>query len=131
MRELAVDDDAPRGAGNVIPRGELAEDAVDVREGAGQFRAPVGIGEAGGGALNGGCADNADVQDRRARREQQKDDQAIRFISELVAGRGLIGADATGGDVGDEIVLGAHRRSGQAPQHADLADVRQQVGDGP
>ena len=37
------DDDAPDGAGDVLPHGEVREDAIDLREGATQLRAPVGV----------------------------------------------------------------------------------------
>src|SRR6185295_10090112 len=50
---------------------------------------------------------------------------------ELPPRRGLLGADAAGGDVGLEVVLAAHGRAGQPAEHGELADVREGVGDRP
>jgi hypothetical protein len=49
---------------------------------------------------------------------------------EFAAGCGLVEADASGGDVGFEIVFAFDRGAGQAAEHGDLADVREGVGDG-
>ena len=42
----------------------------------------------------------------------------------------MLEADAAGGDFGLEIILALHRGAGQAPEHGDLADVSERVGDG-
>ncbi len=41
----------------------------------------------------------------------------------------MVGADAAGGDVGFEIVLAKDGRASETPEHGDLADMIQRVGD--
>src|SRR5207253_3441080 len=52
-------------------------------------------------------------------------------LVELPTRRGLLGADPPRDDVGSQIVFAANRRTRHPPQHGDLADVRQCVGDRP
>src|SRR5205814_5644927 len=45
-------------------------------------------------------------------------------------GRSLFQADAAGDDVRPEVAFAANGRAGEAPEHGDLADVRERVRDG-
>ena len=47
VRELAIDDDAPRRAGNVGPLHERRDQAVDLGECGGELRPAIGISESG------------------------------------------------------------------------------------
>ncbi len=65
MGELAVDDDAPGGAGHVAAFHEVAEQPVDIVECGGQLRAALRIGEPRGrGRSAGGVCDDGSEQDR-------------------------------------------------------------------
>src|SRR5215467_6575028 len=48
---------------------------------------------------------------------------------EFALGRGLVCTDFPSCDVGHEIILAFHRYPGHPPQHRELSDVRQRVGD--
>ena len=68
----------------------------------------------------------------KARRAQAGDGpttagQALSLV-ELPNRHSLIGAHSSGDDVCLMIVLSAHRRPGQAPQHRNLPDVRERIG---
>src|SRR5207245_9357404 len=49
---------------------------------------------------------------------------------EFTLGSGLLRADASGGNVGFEVVFTVDGRARKAPEHGDLPDVIQRVGDG-
>src|SRR5258705_2335842 len=54
---------------------------------------------------------------------------SVPTLVELPARRRLLGADASGHDLGARIVFALHVRAGKPPQHRELADMRERVGD--